>query len=438
MKPRQLLFASVSAVLLAAIVAAPAPAAATPPPSSETTSKAASTLLEQALGYQRRGAYAEAIAGYSAALNGSLSDRLRVAALHNRALAHQQAGHSSQAIDDFSSALRLNPALAHAYYGRANVMRETGNLLSALSDYEMAVHYKYPVGHLPLFGQALTYELLNRPLSAEKLLQQTLQLKRDFTPAAQKLAQLQATASLKVEGNLTTAPSLSVSVNTQSVYSLMTNKIDQIVASSVTTVRPDQVVRKASLPEPVRPPSHLLDAAEQVEVANIKLHGLRSISFAQTPASISPAFIVTEKTKAQKIQDRVPQLETVQLSAGNKLRIEPVSAPVEYKTRAQEEEQAAAAIKPPGEEALELDGFLIQINSQRSERAAWAAWKKFQEKYAKLLADREAIVQKANLGSEGVVYRLRIRGLPTRDEATALCSKLKSQGLACFVARAKT
>jgi Tfp pilus assembly protein PilF len=435
MRPRQLLFVSVSAVLLAANAAAPVPAAADPLPPSDIASESASALLKQALEHQRKGAYAEAIAAYSAALNGSLSDKLRVAALHNRALAHQQAGHPSRAIEDFSSALRLNPELAHAYYGRANVMRETGHFLSALSDYEMAVHYNYPFGHLALFGQALTYELLNRPLSMEKLLQQTLQLKPDFAPAAEKLARLRDTAWLKAETNSTAAPGISVSVNTQSVYGSMTNKIDQIVTGSLTTVRPDQVVRKVSLPEAVRPPSHLLDAAEQVEVANIKLHGLRSISFAQTPASISPAFIVSEKIAAQKIQDRVPGSEE-DLASGNKLRIEPVSAPVEYKTRTREEEEAAVKPAEPGVPAL--DGFLIQINSQRSERAAWAAWKKFQEKYDKLLANREAIVQKADLGSEGIVYRLRIKDLPSRDEATSLCSELKSQGLACFVVRANT
>jgi hypothetical protein len=109
--------------------------------------------------------------------------------------------------------------------------------------------------------------------------------------------------------------------------------------------------------------------------------------------------------------------------------IEPVSAPVEYKTRSRQEAQVT-------QEVPVLEGFLIQVNSQRSEEAAWTAWKVFKEKHGKLLAEREAIVQKADLGTGGIVYRLRIKGLATRDEATSLCGKLKSQGLACFVARA--
>lgn len=435
MKPRQLLVASVSAVLLAASAAAPAAMAAPVSPPHALSNEAASALLLQALDYQRNGAYASAISAYSKALEGPLSKKLQVTAIYNRAIAHQQAGHPSLAIDDFSNALLLNPELSHAYYGRANAMRETGHHLSALADYQKAAHYRYPQGHLPLFGQALTYELLNRPLSAERLLQQTLQLKPDFEPAREKLAELRRAAVTTVEADSEAQARISVSVNAQSVYGVMTDRIDQIVTGSISPVAPDQIVRKAFVLQPVRPPSHLLDAAEQVEVATVKLPGLESISFSQTPASISPAFIVTEKTKFQKLQDRIPQLEAEQLVASANVLIEPVSAPVEYKTRAMEQSQAASAVQQTKDVPV-LEGFLVQINSQRSEEAAWAAWTKLKEKHGKLLAERAAIVQKADLGADGVVYRLRIRGLATRVEANSLCGKLKSNGLACFVAKA--
>jgi len=156
---------------------------------------------------------------------------------------------------------------------------------------------------------------------------------------------------------------------------------------------------------------------------------------AETPASISPAFLVSEKTWRQKIQDRLPSDEEGEpMVAAADLKIEPVAAPVEYKTRAMEEARTAAALAAPV--VAEPEGFLIQINSQRSEAAAWAAWDKLKEKHGKLLADREAIVQKADLGEQGTVYRLRIKNLPTKDEAVTACEKLKAAGLACFVAKA--
>jgi tetratricopeptide (TPR) repeat protein len=429
MKPCVLLIASVSAVLLAASAAAPAAPAAPSSAISTLSSDAASALLLQALDHQRKGAYAPAIGAYTEALKGPLSNRMRATAIYNRALAHQQAGHPSLAIDDFSRALLLNPALAHAYYGRANTMRETGHHLSALADYQKAARYKYPQRHLPLFGQALTYELLNRPLSAQKLLQDTLQLKPDFAPAKEMLAELRKGANTWAEAGSAPRAGISLSVYSGSVYGFMTNRIDEIVTGTISAVAPDQIVRKTPVPKPVRPPSHLLDVAEQVEVATIKLPGLQSMSFSQTPASLSPAFIVTERTKFQKFQDRIPQLEADPLVASANVLIEPVSAPVEFKTRARQEAQAEPEVPL-------LEGFLIQVNSQRNEEAAWAAWKLIKEKYGKLLAEHEAIVQKADLGTGGIVYRLRIKGLATRDEATTLCGKLKSHGLACFVAKA--
>ena len=435
MRPCQLLLASVSAVLLAAYAAAPTASAAPTPAPQTITYEAATAQLSQAFKDQRNGDYAAAIRGYGEALKGPLSDKIRVAAIYNRALAYHQSGNPALAIHDYSAALLLNPELAHAYYGRANAMREMGQYVSALADYQKSAQYKYPHAHLPRFGQALTYELLNRPLSAEKLLEETLQIAPDFAPARRKLAELQGLTKT-VSADSSEAPArIAVAVSVESVYGSMTDRIDSIVTNSIPSVAPDQIVRKIGYPAAVRPPSHLLDAAEQVEVATIKLPGLASLSVAETPASISPAFLVSEKTWRQKIQDRLPSDEEGEpMVAAADLKIQPVAAPVEYKTRAMEEARTAAALAPPV--VAEPEGFLIQINSQRSEAAAWAAWDKLKEKHGKLLADREAIVQKADLGEQGTVYRLRIKNLPTKDEAVTACEKLKAAGLACFVAKA--
>lgn len=437
MRPRQLLLASVSAVLLAAYAAAPTASAAPTPAPPTITYEAATAHLSQAFGAQRNGKYAEAIRGYGEALKGPLSDKMRVAAIYNRALAYQQSGNPALAIHDYSAALLLNPELAHAYYGRANAMRETGQYASALADYQKAALYKYPHAHLPRFGQALTYQLLNRPLSAEKLLQETVEIAPNFEPARRKLAELQGLAQTVNQGVPEEQARIAVAVNVDSVYGSMTDRIDGIVTSSVAPLAADQVVRKASYPAAVRPPSHLLDAAEQVEVATIKLPGLASLSIAETPASLSPAFLVSEKINFEKIQDRVPAEEKgiEPMVAAADLKIEPVAAPVEYKTRAMEEAREASAPAAPAIAEPAPEGFLIQINSQRSEAAAWAAWDKLKKKHGELLADREAIVQKADLGGQGTVYRLRIKNLPTKADAVSVCGKLKAAGLSCFIAK---
>jgi cell division septation protein DedD len=116
------------------------------------------------------------------------------------------------------------------------------------------------------------------------------------------------------------------------------------------------------------------------------------------------------------------------------MHIEPVSAPVEFKTRSKPEPPPETLV--PADPPPVVTGYLVQVNSQRSEQAAWSAWKTFQKKYAKLLATREAIVQKADLGQDGIVYRLRITGLTTQSVAKTLCATLKLQGISCFVAKA--
>jgi hypothetical protein len=432
MKPCSLLKASVSLVLLAAHAATP-PAWASPTSSPQIiTHETASALLAQALKHQKDGAFEEAIRAYGEALKGPISDKTRITAIYNRALAYHQAGQPGMAIHDFSAVLLLNPELSHAYYGRANALRETGQYASALADYQKAAYYRYPHGHLPRFGQALTYELLDRPLSAEKLLQETLHIKPDFEPARRKLGELQSAAPATVRNK--DKAKLSVAVSVQSVYGSMTDRIDDIVTGSIKPVKADQIVRKPGLPKPVRPPSHLLDAAEQVEVATLQLPGAAaSLSFLQTPASISPAFVVAEKTEIAKIEDRVPQ-EVEPLRAGAAVKIEPVSAPVELKSAVAE--QTEIDTETPPSVLPKAEGYLVQINSQRSEAAAWAAWDKLQDKHGKLLRGREAIVQKADLGAKGIVYRLRIHALPSKDEASNLCQKLKAAGLSCFVASA--
>jgi len=429
-----MLVASVSALLLA-LNAASSIAAAPPSPSPPALSpNQAQELLARALDYQRHEAYESALGAYAEALRGDLSPKMRTIALYNRALAHQQAGHLLLAIEDFSSALLLDPKLAHAYYGRANAMRALGRHLGALGDYESAARCKYPELHLPLFGQALAYEQLNRPLSAERMLQSTLAVKPDFAPALQKLAEIRKGFTASIDNAAPPGAAVAVSVSTHSTYGHMTDRIDDIMADSVSIVSPDQIVRKAAAPRPVRPPAHLLEAAEQVEVATVKLPGLDSLFVSRTPVALSPTFLIAEKQRFQKIQDRVPQEIPDSLVAAASMHIEPVSAPVEFKIRSKPQAPPEAVI--PASPPPVVTGYLVQVNSQRSEEAAWSAWKTFQKKYAKLLATREAIVQKADLGQGGIVYRLRITGLVTQNEAKILCATLKSQGISCFVAKA--
>jgi cell division septation protein DedD len=73
--------------------------------------------------------------------------------------------------------------------------------------------------------------------------------------------------------------------------------------------------------------------------------------------------------------------------------------------------------------------YVVQVGSKRNQTDALATFADIQQKYPKLLANYRPIVQKADLGSKGTWYRLRIGPIDDKSEAYKLCGQLKSQGL---------
>ncbi len=82
----------------------------------------------------------------------------------------------------------------------------------------------------------------------------------------------------------------------------------------------------------------------------------------------------------------------------------------------------AAAPKSPSQ-------FVVQVASKQNQTEALATFADMQQKYPTLLASYRPIVQKADLGTKGVWYRLRIGPINDKAVASKLCSQLKSQGL---------
>jgi len=73
--------------------------------------------------------------------------------------------------------------------------------------------------------------------------------------------------------------------------------------------------------------------------------------------------------------------------------------------------------------------YVVQVGAKKSQTDALATFADIQQKYPKLLANYRPIVQKADLGSKGVWYRLRVGPIDDKTEAYKLCGQLKSQGL---------
>jgi cell division septation protein DedD len=73
--------------------------------------------------------------------------------------------------------------------------------------------------------------------------------------------------------------------------------------------------------------------------------------------------------------------------------------------------------------------YVVQVGSKKNQTDALASFADMQQKYPSLLANYRPMVQKADLGSKGTWYRLRIGPIADKTSATKLCGQLKSQGL---------
>lgn len=79
---------------------------------------------------------------------------------------------------------------------------------------------------------------------------------------------------------------------------------------------------------------------------------------------------------------------------------------------------------------------MVQLGAYRSEEEAKDAWKNLHIKH-KDLSDKSPSIVRADLGSKGIYYRLRITGLADNAEANALCRTLSSKGQPCIIPTGK-
>jgi tetratricopeptide (TPR) repeat protein len=367
----------------------------------------ANALLNRALAHQQLQDHQAALADYDAAISlNVMAPQLRSTALYNRGLAQQKLGASTKAIEDFTASLLINPKFSQAFYSRGNALRDSGQLLFALSDYERALRYGYPDKAKVHYGSATTYLALKRPLDAKRELNEALNLNPDFGQARAQLvmlgdenAQLQAAAA------------------------------DPILTGSVGVYAGGTVASKLMLPEAKDVPSEL------------------EAAFVKKPEAAKPKTLANLKPK--KIDDRLPhQAEEVvntaeaAPAADEVVAVEQVPqipAPLSRKLKAPVAkavvaEVAAPTPAEPSAEAVQAAGWVVQVASAGSEDAAWSTWKKMQTRF-KVLKTKEANVVKADLGSKGIFYRVRLGHFEEQNAANKACSQLKAGGVSCYISK---
>jgi SPOR domain len=104
--------------------------------------------------------------------------------------------------------------------------------------------------------------------------------------------------------------------------------------------------------------------------------------------------------------------------------------------KAKRVELADARGQPPADGTAKAPSgsFSVQLAAPGTEQEARETEVRLMQKFAAELAGFHTSIHKAAVGGRPV-YRVRVSGLPSRDEAIALCQKVQSGGGNCFVAK---
>ena len=110
---------------------------------------------------------------------------------------------------------------------------------------------------------------------------------------------------------------------------------------------------------------------------------------------------------------------------------EPPAAPA-ARTRTAAAPPVAARAAPDTTEST-LDGFMVQLSSQKSEAEAQSAFRSLQAKFPTELGGLAPVVRRADLGSKGVFYRTMVGPFASAQEASQFCASYKAAGGQCVV-----
>ena len=93
-----------------------------------------------------------------------------------------------------------------------------------------------------------------------------------------------------------------------------------------------------------------------------------------------------------------------------------------------------APAEPAPHFAFTSDGmYLVQLAAFRSQDAAETAWAQMNTSKPDLYRSAQKRIQRADLGSKGVFYRLRVGSFAERADASEFCEAVKASGDNCIV-----
>ncbi len=115
-------------------------------------------------------------------------------------------------------------------------------------------------------------------------------------------------------------------------------------------------------------------------------------------------------------------------------------SPVSFEEDAPSRSETTTVVMPKKEapaisrRQAEYNGFKIQLGAFRSETEAQQQWRRISVVNRDILQGLPHRVVRADLGSKGIYYRLRVGGLASEVAAGTICQKLQAKGQDCFPA----
>ena len=77
--------------------------------------------------------------------------------------------------------------------------------------------------------------------------------------------------------------------------------------------------------------------------------------------------------------------------------------------------------------------FVVQVSSRKTQGSARASFSSLQARFPQVLMGYQPSIKAVTLGGQGTYYRVRVGPLASRNEASALCGRLKAAGGDCIV-----
>ncbi|MEP2945838.1 MAG: SPOR domain-containing protein [Lentilitoribacter sp.] len=153
------------------------------------------------------------------------------------------------------------------------------------------------------------------------------------------------------------------------------------------------------------------------------------------PATTAPSVAETPVPAAQPVETALATPEPTPAPTQETAPTAPVAQP---ETTAPLSNDTAAAIAnapvQPAQAASNYTGYYMQIASQPSLAAAESSYASLSSRFNSILGGLPVEYQTANIEGKGTFHRVRIQA-GSRGEANSLCSRYKSAGGSCFVAR---